>query len=241
MVAFVLTDAQITYGGLDITGLSNQIGINYAAEAKDSSVFGVATRKRLSGLITADTTHQGLWDSSADSAFFDKIGGTPEVLTILPDAGAVGSRAFFLNALNAEYTLGADIGEIFGFTLNTQSDGTLVRGLTIAENTFAVDTDGASIVLPAVAAGETLYAAMHVLAASGSSPTLDVDIVSDDNDNFTSGSTSRLSFTQVIDTLGAELISIAGPITDTFYRPEITITGGTPSYQILIVVGVSGN
>ena len=38
---------------------------------------------------------------------------------------------------------------------------------------------------------------------------------------------------------GSELVSLAGPLTDTFYRVDWTISGTTPSFSFAVVVGIA--
>lgn len=239
MAAYVVKDAQVLYGGVDVSGLMNQVGLDYGVEVQETTTLADSTRSRLAGLLTAELTHQGFWDATLDSTVFADVGGASEVITVLPDAHTVGSRAFFMQTLAASYEQGLDIGEVFAFTLTATGTETLVRGLNLAEGTYTADADSASINLGAVASGSKLFTAMHVLAASGSTPTLDVDIVSDDDGTFDSASTIRHSFDQVTSSVGAQFASVAGPITDAHYRAEFTITGGSPSYDVLIVIGIS--
>ena len=78
---------------------------------------------------------------------------------------------------------------------------------------------------------------MHVTAASGTDPTLDVTIDSDDNSDMTTP-TNRLTFAQVVGVGSEGPISAAGTITDEWWRVEYAITGTDPSFDVAILLGI---
>jgi hypothetical protein len=93
--------------------------------------------------------------------------------------------------------------------------------------------------LGAVTATQRAYAALHVLSVSGTSPTLDVIVQSDDNGSFTTP-TSRITFSQANATANRQQFSsVAGAITDTHWRVSYTIGGsGTPTFAFAVTVGI---
>jgi hypothetical protein len=92
--------------------------------------------------------------------------------------------------------------------------------------------------LGAVAAGQRVYAALHVIdPVSGTSPTLDVTLKSAALVGFGSP-TTRLTFTQATEPT-SELLSAAGAITDEFWRVDFSIGGtDTPTFPFIVVVGI---
>ena len=125
-------------------------------------------------------------------------------------------------------------------TLSGQStQAPFVRGKCLfrgaAEN--ATD-DSTGIEFPAVADGQSIYAALHVFHADGTSPTLDVVVESDDADTFASA-TTRLTFTQA-NAVTSEWKSDtpSGGIADTFWRISYTIGGATPEFGFAVVFGI---
>jgi len=75
-----------------------------------------------------------------------------------------------------------------------------------------------------------------VIAASGTTPTLDVTIESDDAEGMASA-TTRLTFTQATATT-SEWQELAGAVTDDWWRAAWTIGGGSPSFTAVVVVGI---
>ncbi len=78
---------------------------------------------------------------------------------------------------------------------------------------------------------------MHVVAASGTTPTLDMIVESDDNSGITSGVT-RITFTQEVAVGAQYATAVAGPITDDWWRVGWTIGGTGPSFTVIVTVGI---
>ena len=141
-------------------------------------------------------------------------------------------------ALLAEYSPGAAVGELFAFNISAGGCDLLARG-TVLENAVKTATaNGTARNLGAVGAAQKLYAGMHVLAVSGTNPTLDMIIQSDDAEGFLS-SANRITFAQKT-AIGSQWATpVAGAITDTWWRCAYTI-GGTdnPSFTVVVVLAI---
>lgn len=239
MAAFVFKDAQIRYSNLDMTGVLNTVEINYEADMQDASVFGTSSRIRLSGLTSASVTQSGFWSATEDALAFSRIGAAlPEVLSVSPD-GVVDNPAFALLVDQSGYTLGGAVGEIHPFSIEAQSNGPLINGFLMGEGNKTVTGSSTIIQIGAVAAGQAVYASLHVIFNGGdASQTLDVIVESDDSGGFGSP-TTQLTFDQVTTTNVAQWKVQAGEILDDFWRVTWTIAGtGSPNYTIFIVVGI---
>ena len=83
-----------------------------------------------------------------------------------------------------------------------------------------------------------MFAALHVLSASGTSPTLDVVLQSDDNSGFSSA-VSRITFTQATG-ITSQWSTLAGAQTDDYWRASYTIGGSaTPTFTFALVIGIA--
>lgn len=244
MASFVLKDAKVLYDERNISGIINQIALSFNADLQDDTTVDSDTRSRLAGLLNAMVEQEGFFEAADDNNFFDNTNyGNEGIATIIPDnSGNENVRCFFLKVRQAEYTPGATIGEIFSFSLNMESNSALIKGKVSQDGSETADGEGSVLNLGAVAAGSTLYAALHVLSVSGgTSPNLDVTIVSDDDGTFDSASTTRITFNQ-FNAAGSQFASVAGAITDTHYRAEWTISddsGGSPTFAFVVVIGIS--
>jgi len=96
---------------------------------------------------------------------------------------------------------------------------------------------GAAMKLGPVAEGQQLYAAMHVLSASGTNPTLVMAVQSATAQVFGTR-TERLVFPQVIAPGGWWATPVAGPITDEWWRVSYTIGGTNPSLAVVVIIGI---
>lgn len=241
MAKFVLRDIKICYGGRDLSGELSSLNMEYTAETPDATVLSDITRRRLPGLLSINSNHNGWWDSvsatdSLDKDLFDQVGANPLLISAAPNAGAQGEPSYSWQALTAEYSPGATVGEVFAFTFNTMGDSRLIRGTVLESGTFGVTADGDAAQLGAAATTDTIYSAFHVIAASGTAPTLDVVLESDDDSGFPSAVT-RITHTQFTG-VGAELLTLAGPVTDDWWRYTLTIADTIPSFTVFGAVGI---
>ncbi len=243
MAKFVLDDAVVMLSGRDLSGELNSISLEYAAELPDSTAFGDGARRRLPGILDVNANHAGWWDSvsaedSLDADLFAEIGAAEDLMSFSPDGGQIGEIAYSFPSLGASYSPGASHGEVFAFALSINGTGPLVRGTLMENGVFTTTGGGTTRNLGAVAATDTLYSIIHVVAMSGSaSPTLDVTIESDSADNFAGAETTRLTHPQFT-AVGANLQSAAGAITDTWWRLLLTITGTSPSFTVFGQIGI---
>lgn len=244
MSSNILTDAKLYVSSFDLSGDMNALALTYAAEMKDNTTFGATTRINKAGLKSIVAQHEGLWDSNGtdqpDDVFFSRIGTANVPVTISPQTGADGEVAFLFQAVHGEYTPGAPVGELYAFTVSMEGDNgaPLVRGMVLHPATARTATgNGTAMQLGAVSATQDVYATLHVIAASGTNPTLDVTVRSDDNSGMTTP-TTRLTFTQATG-ITSEWKSAAGAITDDYWRVTYTIGGTNPSFTFVVAVGIA--
>ena len=153
----VLTNALIAFGGYNLRSQSNQVGINYEADALDASTFGFDTHVNLGGLKVAAMSAAGFWEAEyPDRELFEKI-GSGVLMTVAPGITA-GDIAYFHNALAVQYNPNAQIGQMFGFTLATAAQDRLLRG-TLMEyrSAIAANANGTGRQIGAVSASQSIY------------------------------------------------------------------------------------
>lgn len=237
MAEQVLSGGLILFDGLDLSNSLNQVTLDYSAEAKDSTCIGHTTRRRKGGLKDVALGAAGYFEAAEpDASLFAAAGASDKVITLC-GTQAIGDIAYFFKALLGEYQpFGGDVGDLAGFNLSAGCSGDkLVRGTLMELNTLAASANGTGRQLGAVAATQRIYAALHVLSASGGD-TLDVKIQSDDNAGFVSA-TDRITFAQAAG-VGAQFSSLAGAITDDYWRAVITIAGADPSFRFALALGI---
>ena len=245
MAKFVFRDICIYYEGRDLSGELSSLNLEYGAETPDATTLRDTARRRLPGLLDVSSTHTGWWDSDPlgntaadiDLDLFNSVAANPGLVSASINGGAVGEVSYSWQALTAEYSPGNTVGEVFQFTFNTTGDSRLVRGEVLNNSTHIVTANTAKSSGPGAAgATDTIYSIVHVYAASGTSPTLDV-VLESDADASAGGEVTRITHTQFTG-VGAELLTLAGPVTDTFWRHTFTIGGGSPSFTIYSAVAI---
>lgn len=237
MAEQIIRDAKFLFDGYDLTGYMNALAVNYSCNLVDKPALGNASMRRLPGLTGTSIQHEGYFEVTPDGILLNKIGSTGAIMSMSPVSdGADGSRAFTVKCIMGQYNPGGAVGDMFAFSVAGESDSNLARGLVMHNATRASTGNGTARQIGAVASDKSLFAALHILSASGSSPTLDVDISSDDNAGMTSA-TLQGSFAQA-SAIGAQWLEVPGPITDDYYRVDFTIGGGTPSFNFVVVIGI---
>lgn len=237
MATEVLKNQKVFFGGYDLTGITNAVSLTSEAEAVDATVLGNDTRINKGGLKTVAASVQGFFDADPyDSALYTNVGANDKPLSILT-SGTEGSPAYMFKCMIGSYTPSGSIGDMFGFSLEAAAAGSLTRGTLMENNTgISANGDGTGQQLGAIASGQKMYAALHIFNVTGTSPTLDVTVESDDNAGFTSAAT-RITFTQA-NALGAQYTTLDGPITDDYWRVSWDVGGTTPSFDFAVVLGI---
>lgn len=238
MAIKVLTNAKIYLDGSDVTGDHNEIKLSSSIAMLDDTRFGQDTKVNTPGLADYSISGKGFWSAAAltsiDPTLFATIGGAGSILSVSPDAGAVGDMAYILKTLNGSYMVGASVGDALPFEISAGARGTkLVRATVGAIGSKVAGTaTGAAQNLGLLASGKSLYVAAHVTSITGS---VLIDIVSDDNSGLTTPIT-RLSLTSIA-AAGAQWASLAGPIaTDTWWAVKTTVTTGPAT--VFISIGI---
>ena len=224
-------------GEHDFTQVTQQAAIDHGADAPEDTNLASNTHTfKAGGLKTFGFAAEGFWHEDADNVIFNDIAAAAIPLTLAAQTGAVGQVAYMIELLQGEYSFGGGIGEMFPYNVTGRAAGDLVRGTINVNETMTSTTNGASQQLGAVTADQRIYSAVHVVSASGTLPTLDVVIPSDDNAGFTSA-TSRIVHNQFTG-VGGEMLSLAGAVTDDYWRAVCTVGGTSPSFAVVVTLGI---
>jgi len=239
MSSYVLKDADIRYNGLDITGILNQVTIEYGAELQDRTTLNSATRQRLAGLLDAKVNCNGFWDDDFDSELFASIGRTANgVVSIAPNNAEIGARGFTMLAQSATYTKSGNVGDMAQVALNFESDSLLVRGKVGQNGSISANGNSGGILLDSAPSGGFIYGSVHVTSLAGTdTPTINFFVDSSSTIDF-GVSTNRITF-DAMTAIGAQQDFLAGPITDEFWRLRWTVSGTNPVFSVFAVLGIS--
>lgn len=242
MSKFVLLDARLFAPGADLSGASNKIELTSEIEDKDATNYRSAGWKEiLGGLGSAEISAEGLWEagdpSKVDDASWSTLGGIGPY-TVCPTDSVVGALAYITSGMRGDYKVGDAVGEIAPWSGTVKSSWPLVRGqIAHPPGTARTATGtGTAVNLGAIPVGKRVYAALHVLSATGTTPSITARIESGDA-AFTTP-TTRLTFAAATAAGGQILRGDGAALTDTHYRVAWTVTGTTPSFMFAVSLGI---
>jgi hypothetical protein len=241
MATRVLRDAKLWIGGYNLSADHNQLAVDDSVDAVEDTAFGAGSHTYKPGLTSVTVDHNGWFDADSavpevdDRLWAEHIGGVLTVMTYA-SAGAAGDPAYSFNAVQATYSpLSGAVGEMAAFSANAQGSGAAFRGTVMEPGVTArsSSSQSAGYQLGDLAAGETGYGALHVIATTGT-PTIDV-VIQSDTSGFPSP-TTRLTFAQ-LGARGAQFLSTTTTTTDDWWRASWTF-GGSGSITFVVNFGI---
>jgi len=244
MTTFVLGNTSKVWAhkyALD-TSVATDVALDFGAEANDVTTFDQTTRIAKGGIQSVGFAIDGFYDPDTFAAeFFSQIGTTVQrPISFSAASGGVvdGSIVYFTDGLYTGLSQFGPVGEMAPFSVEGNGNTPLVRGSIARTATDTSTQTGTGVQEGLVAAGNSLFAALHVTAVSGTNPTLAVTVESDDNAGFSSA-TTRLTFgTKTVES--SEFTSVAGNIAnDDYWRIVATIGGTSPSFTYAVHFGIA--
>lgn len=240
MTSFAFIDPTIWMGSLDATGYLNRVGLNISVAELDSTVFGMGGyRGRKGGLKTVASQYGGFWEAGTgapDPEIYTNLGVADRVATIAPTSTET-SVAYMHQLGKFAYTPFGSIGELTPFSLDCMSTNAagVVRGQVAKAkaNVSATGATGSVVNLGAVGSTQYLYATFHVFSAG---TTVTVLVESDSASNFPSPTTVQ-TIGPITIAGGTWMTRVAGPITDSFFRFNISAITGTFQVAGAIAIG----
>ncbi len=242
-----LVDAEILGGPFRLTGRSNKVDFELTATELDSTNFeSDGWTESIGGLSRMASSVDGHYDAAAletgaltlDEQLFSEVAGAQMPYTVAPTK-ADGSVAYIAHAKRGNLKLFGPVGELAPFSSDVWGDGLAGRGnlLHPANTTETSSGNGTGRQLGATATGQSLLVSIHVLSLTGTSPTIDLTVESDDNSGFTTAAT--VHNTGAISTPTGTIVTVAGPITDDWYRVTWTLGGTSPVIRFAVAAGLS--
>lgn len=248
MATIALLNVGSYVDGHDFTGDSNSTRLTLGRVELDCTTFRSGGWTELTGgLRTVEFTQSGHWsaDSGLDAAGWTDLGATERVHTIVPQE-VPGTVAYFWRSQRFAYQpLGGSVGDLAAYELRSSGatrEGVIRGRLAVAPWSPATGAAvtynstgqaGEAVELPAVGAGQAVYAAVHVLTAGA---TVTLELESDSTEDFDDNPTVQATVGPLTAAGGTWVAPITGPITDTWWRVNIdAITG---SFVIAVSLGV---
>ena len=237
----ILNNTKIYFAGYNLSGDSNSTDLQLGYEEKDDTTFGDTARSVACGMQAISGAVSGFWDAGTggiDGNLWGKLNTASQVLSVSP-VGTIGSSVYACKSMHMQYNFGGQIGDLLPFSAAFRGQGVAsVKGTILEISQKTLTGNGTGRQLTDVDAGQYLYGGMHIVAVTGTNPTLDVIIQSDNAITFDTP-TTRLTFTQA-SAVGAQwLTPVAGAIADDYWRASYTIGGtDTPTFTVLIWMAI---
>lgn len=240
----VLIDVDIILGGYDLSPWATEIALDVGGEKLEATNFRSGRdRKFLAGAKGAGFAMGVNISSDADGTHSEPVGfarlGEEDVLSIMSPGSVEGRRSYTLTEGMSQFTQGADFGALGAGDISGSADGVVYFGNVLGQGTkSAGSANGTAFQLGAVPAGSSLYSWLHVTGLTGTSPTLDVTIESDDAEGFPSAVT-KVTFTQATATGVVVGTPVAGLLADEWFRYTYTVGGSaSPTATLWVVAAI---
>lgn len=241
MATQILQDCTLWLNQFDITADTTQLDATREFDEKESTTFASGgKRERKAGIEDSKLDFMTFWDPAlAETNVLTLQGTSNNVLSATVD-GSQGSRAYFTRGELLKVNIGLPVGEMAKLDsgVATSSAEGIVRGsLLTPKATRTTTANGTGVQEGAVTSTQKVYALAQVFSIAGTgTPTLALKIQSDDNSGFTTP-TDRITFTNFT-AVGYQLSSLAGAITDDYWRAVWTITGTSPQIAFGVCIGI---
>lgn len=240
----VLLDSRIFVSGADLSGQASRIQIEEEAEAKAVTSFrsGGAV-ENIAGLAEVTIEADGQYEAGTLGLVDDSFWGNRRVLepwSVAPEDSdlAAGGLIYLTRALRTRMRYFGDLGEVATWEAAAKGTWPLVRGTVVHPSGVprTADGSGTAFQIGAVAAGEHLYANLHVIDLAGTTPSVVVTVESDDAEAM-SDATTQITFDSAA-ALGGQAIRVPGPITDDWWRVSWDVSGSDPSILFIVSLGI---
>src|SRR3990167_10602028 len=227
-MAVAILNERIWFAQYHLSADHNRADVSMGHEPEDATVLTDTAKAMRGTLPFVELKGQGFVDlASGDihEVLKANVNVANVPVTIGMEGSTVDTRATLFLARLLQYRIKGVVGKLLPFEYDAKGQGTpAVDGRLFGLGSKTATGNGTALQLGTLDTGETMYAALHVISASGTSPTLDVAIASDNDSGFASGVT-RITFAQKV-AAGSEWKSLAGPIaTDDWWRATWAIGG----------------
>lgn len=246
MAVLVLTSPSLYADELDLACFASQVTVDVQADELDATTFCSSGYKvPVAGLRSVTWAASGPADfataaASAKSAADEILAvdiGTLYTLSAVPAGGTVGNVGYFTQGrLFSRTIIDGAAGELATHAVTFMGGTQLVRGRLEVDETITATGSSTGSQLGTVSSTQRIWAALHILTAGGTTPSITVKVQSDDNSGFTSA-TDRITFTAAT-AKGAQFSSTVGAIADDYWRATWTVSGTSPSFQARVLIGI---
>jgi hypothetical protein len=246
MPKLVIKNGTVLVGALDLSANVNQATVDASADELDvTNLASAGNYECMGGLAKVDLQAQGFFEGAGaaynpQAELVKQLGAiNPATLTITNPCAA-GDFAYLVSSLETHYDFGGQIGQLARLNLQLNGSGQCFPGKVLETVVRTTTGVSAGLNLGAAIAGQRVAITVHDIAQSGTTPTLDLIIQSDTTNGF-GAPTTRFTVPQFNTATGISsyYATLAGPITDTWWRVSATVAGTTPSFTYRVAIAIA--
>lgn len=240
MTTFSVINPAIYSNDMDLGQFLEHFSLKATCVANPSTTFATTGWvSRVPGLKTAASDGAGFADfasGGSDLPLFTSLGVADQVFTVCPQ-GAETNVAYFYQAGRFAFTpLDAKRGDLSAFLISSQNTNAVgpIRGqlAKLKGNVSGTGQLGSILTITGPSASQFLYASVHILTAG---TTITLQLQSATTLGF-AGPTLRATIGPLTTTGGTFMTRVPGPLTDGFYRFNVSAVTGT--FSISAAIGV---
>jgi hypothetical protein len=238
----IIRNARVLVGQYDLSGDHNSISVELNPAERDGTTFGHTAENLVPAMPAINVTGAGfvtLGPGEAHDVLRRNLGVADVPFTVISGDPDDGPQAIeFFKATEFTYKHGAEVNNLLAFSYTVRGRGQApVAGRTLQLAPVVADGGGAMHDLGVLPAGQTAYAAIHVLAVTGTAPTLDVSIQTADAED-PLVLTPVAAFPQMTGP-GSAFISIHGPTPagQPWWRAMFDVGGTAPNFDLVVILG----
>lgn len=240
-MAFVnAQQTRVLWGAQALSSYLKSVSPKVSVAMLDSSVLSSTAHEFIAGIHEWSVNVDGLLDptTTAGSLWADITTAVPAGTTTATTIGmagfAAGAAVWLFPVKGANYDPKSEVNGLVTFSASFQA-GSIepAIGISLADIATMTTTTTGTAQNNSAASTAGATAQLHITAASGTTPTLDVTV--QDSANGSTGWATIGTFTQAI-TTGAQQIAIAGTVRQ-YTRVVFTIAGTNPSFTAQASIG----
>lgn len=245
---YVFQNIVLGFGGHRMSLHSNEFTCQPSREKVPASMFEDKVDKIRKGRYSADLSFKGGTSNALELAILpalvddDTTAGTLPLVGCIQPGGAAGTIAALMTAKLCSFKMPKDGGKLAEFQADFALEDWIGLGYVMFQGVgtagLGAPATGTIVLAGAIPDGYEAVFALNVFGATGTTPTLDGKVQSAAAVGFASP-TDRGTFAQSTAAPQSQLLRVAGPVTDTYWRVNWTAVGGTtPNFVVLAAMAI---
>lgn len=224
----ILTDATIVLDGLDLSGNSNEISLEFSRSDLDSTTFrSGGAKEHTAGLMDVAGSVTGFWSATAEAATTGLAGADGRF--VIAPSGVIGSTAYTFPGKVLNQSLGGAVDDLMAWSANFASASkTKVTQRTLLQNpSTVVSAIGASsgVQLGSLTVGQNIEFGVHILSLASGTATV---LVESSATNAWTSPTTEKTFTLAPGAVSYQ--TVTGAIVRPWWRVKVSALSGPVAF-----------